>query len=154
MSVSIPPNAVLSSSGATWLNESGIIVAVGRNHAIHTLEHAEEVHRVNMGLAAGVRRPLLIDMTDVKSMSHEARMFYAGPTPAGALTAVAILTTSYIGKMVANAFISLTHPILPTRLFTHYEEALKWLLQFRLTDEAANGEGEKEEAPANSGASC
>ena len=130
-SYEIPPYAVASASGLTWLDDSGIIIAVGRNHAIHTLEHALENQKINETIANGVRRPFLIDMTDVKSMSHEARAFYAGPEPPKILTAVAILTNSHLGKVVANLFMTLTQPTLPTKLFTSFEAAKDWLMQYK-----------------------
>jgi len=69
-------------------------------------------------------------MTKVKSMSREARAFYAGPETASVISAIAILTYSAVGKIVANFFLSLSKPILPTRLFTDYDEAQQWLMQF------------------------
>ncbi len=130
----IPPNAVLSATGATWLDDTGIIFAVGSNHAIHTLEHARENHRVNTELAQGTRRPFLIDMTDVKAMTQDARAFYAGPEPQKVLTAVAIVTSSAIGATVANLFLTMSRPVLPTKMFTDMEEAKKWLRQFVYAD--------------------
>lgn len=126
----IPENAIVSASGITWLDSSGIIIAIGKDHAIHTLAHALENHRVNVELAGGIRRPFLIDMTDVKSMSHEARTFYAGPEPPKVITAVAIITNSTLSKLVANFFMTLGKPVLPTRMFTSIEEATEWLSQY------------------------
>lgn len=63
-------------------------------------------------------------------MSREARAYYAGTEPKKYITAVAILTKSSVGKAVANFFLSLTKPSLPTRMFTDFDEARKWLLQF------------------------
>ncbi len=124
-----PPHALHSSSGLTWLDEDGIIMAVGAPQELHTLEHAMENHEINMKLAGGIKRPFLIDMTRVKSMSNEARKFYAGPEPQKILTAVALLTQSNFGKLVANFFIGLAKPALPTRMFTDLQEARSWLLQ-------------------------
>lgn len=134
MYIDVPPHAITSSSGVTWLDESGIIIAVGTNHSMHTIEHAQENHKVNMQLAGDIRRPFLIDMTDVKTMSPEARAFYAGPEPPKALTAVAILTTSRIGSVVGNIFLLLTKPTLPTRLFTDYNDAMTWLWKYKVPD--------------------
>ena len=123
-----------SSTGLTWLNENGIIIAVANEHETHTLKDAEENNRVTIILAQDIRRPFLIDMTKVKSMSREARAFYAGPEPMKALTAVAILTNSNMGKLVANFFLGLTKPQLPTRLFTDADAAIQWLSQYLKTD--------------------
>jgi len=128
----IPPShAEVTSSGYTWLDEDGIIIAVGSNHQLHTLEHAIENTKINAKLAGDVRRPFLIDMNKVKSMSREAREYYAGPEPQKIITAVAILTSSSVGKAVANFFLMLTRPSVPTRMFTGFDEAKAWLLQYK-----------------------
>lgn len=125
-----PPDAVSTGTGYTWLDKRGIIIAVANEHDLHTLKDAEENNKINTRLAQGIPRPFLIDMTKVRSMSREARAFYAGPEPAKALVAVAILTNSNIGNLVANFFILLTKPSLPTKLFTDTSEAIKWLSQY------------------------
>ena len=128
-----PPHAEATSSGYTWLNEDGYIIAVGSNHQLHTLAHAVENTELIARIRGNVRRPFLIDMSKVKSMSKEAREYYAGPEPKKNITAVAILTTSLVGKAVANFFLLLTKPSVPTRMFTDFEEARKWLQQYKET---------------------
>lgn len=129
--ITIPSFAIATASGFTWLDEDGIIIAVGSDHQLHTLEQAIENTKVNAELAGAKRRPFLIDMNQVKTMSSEARAYYAGPEPTKSVTAVAIVTNSSVGKLVANFFLRLTTPLLPTRLFTDVEEAKKWLLDYR-----------------------
>ncbi len=131
----VPPgDAIRSSTGLTWLDQSGIIIAVGNAHDLHTLNDAIENHLVISQLSKGIKRPFLIDMSKVKSMSREARAFYAGDETAKVISAVAILTYSNIGKIVANFFLSLSKPTLPTKLFTDYDEAKHWLSQFANND--------------------
>ena len=126
-----PPNAVATSSGYTWMDADGCIIAIGSDHQLHTLEHAIENTELIGRLKGSVRRPFLIDMTRVKSMSKEAREYYAGPEPKKNITAVAILTTSNVGKAVANFFLLLTSPSVPTRMFTNFTEAKAWLLKYK-----------------------
>jgi len=125
----IPPHALETSSGFTWLDDNGVIIAVGSSHQLHTLDHAIENTKIIAAIAGGIRRPFLIDMTKVKAMSKEAREYYAGPEPKKNITAVAIVTRSSVGKAVANFFLLLTKPSVPTRLFTELNEALEWLLR-------------------------
>jgi hypothetical protein len=129
--LTIPPYAVATSSGFTWLDEDGIIIAIGSSHQLHTLEHAIENTKINAELAGAVRRPFLIDMNKVKTMSREAREYYAGPEPRKSITAVGIVTNSSVGKAVANFFLLLTKPSVPTRMFTDVKEAKEWLLQYK-----------------------
>ena len=131
-SIAIPPHAVVTSSGCTWLDEDGIIIAIASSHQLHTLEHAIANTKVNSELAGSMRRPFLIDMSKVKTMSREAREFYAGSEPTKSITAVAIVTSSSVGKAVANFFLLLSTPSLPTRMFTNYEDAKEWLLRYKL----------------------
>jgi hypothetical protein len=127
-----PPHAVKSDTGLTWLDEErNVVIAIASPHELHSLDQAIENHRIISGLVLGVRRPFLIDMSKVKSMSREAREFYAGPVPTQSLLATAIVTNSNIGKIVANFFIGLTKPSMPTRMFTDYETALEWLEQYK-----------------------
>lgn len=126
-----PPHAVVTSSGHTWLHDDGFIIAMGSDHQLHTLEHAIENTNVIAQLVGGVKRPFLIDMSKVKSMSKQAREYYAGPEPQKNITSVAILTTSSVGKVVANFFLLLTSPTVPTKMFTDFEEARQWLQQHK-----------------------
>lgn len=126
-----PSHAIVTSSGHTWLDDDGIIIAVGSDHQLHTLDHAIENTRTNAKLVGSIKRPFLIDMNKVKSMSREAREYYAGPEPKKSITAVAILTSSSVGKAVANFFLLLTKPSVPTRMFTDFDEAKAWLLQYK-----------------------
>ena len=127
----IPSHALETSSGFTWLDEDGIIIAVGSSQPIHTLDNAIENTRLNASLAGAKRRPFLIDMNKVKSMSKPAREYYAGPNPQKTISAVAIVTSSLVGKTVANFYLLLAKPSLPTRVFTDFTEARAWLMKFR-----------------------
>ena len=126
-----PAHALRSATGLTWLDDSGIIIAVANPHDIHTLKDAEENQRIISLLAGDIKRPFLIDISNVKSMSREARAFYAGPEPPKTITAVAIVTNSNIGNLVGNFFISLTSPRVPTRMFSDPIQAQNWLQQFK-----------------------
>jgi hypothetical protein len=123
--------AIQSPTGVTWLDNDGILIAVANKHAVHTLADAVENHEINIKLAEGVRRPFLIDISEVKSMSRDARNFYSGPEPEKTLTAVAIVTKSNIGRVVANFFFGMTTRQLPTKLFNDHEAAKNWLMQFK-----------------------
>jgi len=126
-----PANARVSTSGLTWLSDDGIIIAIANPQPLHTLENAIENTRINQELAGDVKRPFIIDLTKVTAMSREARAYYAGPEPRKSLTAVALITESNIGRLVANFFIGLTKPVLPTKLFNSYNEALEWVLKYK-----------------------
>ncbi len=94
------------------------------------LSDAQEVIRAIGSLCDGVRRPVLVDLRGLRSMTRECRKHFAGPETADAEAAVALLVVSPIARAMGNFFMGLNKPLLPTRLFTAEPEALTWLRGF------------------------
>lgn len=97
---------------------------------MHTLDNARESIAATAKLAGDKHYPVLVDMSNVRAMSREARAYYAGPEPPKYNNAVAMVTQSNFGRIVANFFMSLTTQRIPTRMFNNVEDAEKWLMQF------------------------
>lgn len=127
-----PPDALMAPSGPVWLTEDGIVITVGKSES-----QDAEVARENMvytrKAAAGKPRPLLVDMTKVRSMSKGAREEYVKQQGELIITAVALLTTSSVSNMIANLFIGLNKPHVPVKLFTDPNKAKDWLMEHRLS---------------------
>lgn len=125
-----PPLDTLSTHfGFMWLNEEGIVVIVTMIPE-HTLDNAKESMAYTKKLAAGTPRPMLVDMSKVRSINKEAREEYVKKIDEPFITAVALLTNSNISRMVGNFFIGLNNMQIPAKLFTDPEKARVWLLQY------------------------
>ncbi len=124
-----PQNALSIQFGSIWLNEDGIIVVVTMLPT-HNLENAKESMAFTKILAAGIPRPLLVDMSKIRSMSKDAREEYVKKIDEPFVTAVALVTNSNISRMVGNFFIGLNQAYVPVKLFTNAEKAREWLLQY------------------------
>lgn len=129
-----PPHAVITPSGPVWLSEDGIIVTITTAHT-QTLADAKENIQYNKRVAAGIPRPLLVDMSRVRSMSKDAREEYVKKDDEPLVTAVALVTNSSISRMVGNFFIGLTQSYIPVKLFTEPEKAREWLLQYIVSND-------------------
>ncbi|MBX2970175.1 MAG: hypothetical protein KF803_12465 [Cyclobacteriaceae bacterium] len=72
---------------------------------------------------------LLVDMKGIKSTSKEARNYMAtiGTT---LVTAAALVTGSPFNNALANLFLSVNKPAIPTRLFSNEDDARQWLLPY------------------------
>lgn len=75
-------------------------------------------------------RPALIDLSDLRRMTRDARMYYSGPETAKGRSALALLIKSPVAKMFGNFFMGLNKSTVPTRLFTSEPEAIAWLRGF------------------------
>ena len=125
-----PPLDTLSTHfGFMWLNEEGIIIIVTMIPE-HTLDNAKESMAYTKKLAAGTPRPLLVDMSKIRSMSKDAREEYVKKVDEPFVTAVALVTSSNISRMVGNFFIGMNQAYVPVKLFTQPEKAREWLLQY------------------------
>ena len=91
------------------------------------LADAREVIHAVGSLCGGVRRPALVDLRELRSMSRDCRKYFAGPETASVETAVALLVGSPIARAIGNFFMGLNKPLMPTRLFTSEDDALVWL---------------------------
>jgi hypothetical protein len=72
--------------------------------------------------------PLLVDMSDVKSMTRDGRAVYADEA---SMLALALVGQSPVVRVIANFALSMNKPGVPTRFFTDRDEAETWLRGFQ-----------------------
>lgn len=63
----------------------------------------------------------------MRSISREARHYYAGQEAAASASAVALIVDTPVSKVLGNFYLGLSNPILPSRLFSSKDDALAWL---------------------------
>ena len=76
-------------------------------------------------LTSGKRLPVLVDIRNMKSVTRGARVIFGNATDA--FSALALLAGSPRTQVIANFFIGLSRPKVPTQMFTEEEKALTWL---------------------------
>jgi hypothetical protein len=79
--------------------------------------------RVN-ALCGGRPTPLLIDMATTESVTRGARAVFAKRCDA---SAIALLGSSAVDRVLANFFLGVNSAPVPTRFFTNGDEAVSWL---------------------------
>ena len=77
----------------------------------------------------GKRLPIFVDITSLRSVTREARLYYRDEASVHA-TAAAILIGSVVSRVIANFVIGLDKPAVPARLFTSETKAIGWLKGF------------------------
>jgi hypothetical protein len=111
--------------GSLQLRSDGILHIVWQPKS--SLEEADikaAMATVN-GICQDKHRPLLVEMTDVETVSHAARAVFSTPSSA---SRIALLGTTPVDRVVANFRGPQSHPC-PTRFFTSKTEAVDWLLE-------------------------
>jgi hypothetical protein len=122
---------ITTRTSKTRLGDDGIIRSAMLPGAEDNLETAKENVSAGIKVSRGEKRPLLLDISNIKSMDRDARIYYANSEKReGAEKAVALLIKSPLSRMIGNLFLGLNKSTLPTRLFTDENKALEWLKNF------------------------
>jgi hypothetical protein len=81
---------------------------------------------IELATLTGSRRvAVLADIRNLKSMTREARKHYGRVTDA--VSAIALLAASPATQVIANFFLGLNRPDVPTEMFTDEAQARAWL---------------------------
>jgi hypothetical protein len=113
-----------------WLDDGGIVRALVSAHAEIDLEEAREWVRLIAVAGEGKRRPLLVELGGLKSITREARLCMVAPESTSVVTATALLVVSPLGRVVGTFFMGLTKSVMPAKLFADEATATAWLRGF------------------------
>lgn len=123
-------NEMTTETGRLFLDEQGIVHVTALPVGEETLEQARASVAAIWQVAEGRRRPLLLDMRQIKAQRREVREYYASQEATEKYNAVAILVGSPISKVIGNIFLGIGRLPVPTKLFSSDQEALVWLQAF------------------------
>ena len=112
-------------------NNNNIVRSLVSENAELTLEDAKAAIIACKQLSNGKKLPIFVDLTDIKSMNREARLYYGGVETAEVVTAIALFTPSSVSKMIGNFLIGLNKMVAPAKLFSSEEKALLWLKEYQ-----------------------
>jgi hypothetical protein len=108
-----------------WLRPDGAVQVTWSPGPRIELDTARGATDAIQEVSGGQPRGLLVDMRGTVSMDREARSHFASRIPN--LYAVALWVESPLSQMLANFFLGVNRPPIPTRLFTDEAKAVAWL---------------------------
>ncbi len=129
----MPPenNSEQVAGGAILKLEDGILFNSYLPNTPHDLDGAKLVAAKILEMCGDTKVPILVDGTDLKSMTSEARAFYSTPEGTHNAKAIAIIANTTIAKVTGTLFLGLNKPPYPAQIFTDKTEALAWLQQYK-----------------------
>lgn len=78
-------------------------------------------------ISEGKNFPILVDLRQIKSISKEARDHFSMRGRKPHVTAIAMLVSSPVSRIIGNFFLGLNKPTVPTRMFTSEPDAERWI---------------------------
>src|SRR5258708_1088205 len=119
-----------------WTEESGEIIffKYAPKLEIH-IEVAKEIVESRLHFTDGKSVYTLIDFSNVKSVTKEARDYMNSPE--GGLKGIlggAFLSSSIVATLFVNLYLKVSNPSIPAKFFTSEEDAVGWLRKIKTTN--------------------
>ncbi|MEX0685501.1 MAG: STAS/SEC14 domain-containing protein [Balneolales bacterium] len=113
-----------------WLDkEEGIYCGISKSGEQRTPEFMQKNIELFKDYIGDRKICILLDVTNASEISRETREFSAREFPK-LFKAIAMMSNSSFGKMIANLFFTIKPQPYPTKMFTNEEEARAWLRQY------------------------
>ena len=110
-----------------WLDEHGICRFEAKSGERLELSDAKEALEAVLRLSDGSLPTILVDLRLMQAISKEAREYFSHEDNTRKIAALAFLVDSPLSRLLANFYIGLNSPGVPTKMFTEEEEAIQWL---------------------------
>ena len=117
-----------------WTEESGNIVFFKYAPKLEIdIEVAREIVQSRLHYTRGKSVYTLIDFSNVKSVTKEARDYMNSPD--GGLKGIlggAFLSNSVVATLFINLYLKVSNPSVPAKFFTSERDALQWLQKIKI----------------------
>ena len=117
----------------TWMDENGIVkTRVKPSCDIHLEDAIENSKLVNSFELKQNQKgyPLIVDLRELKSITKEARKYFAMKNRETKVIAIAMVVESSFSRMVANFYLGINKPNVPVKLFNEDWKAEEWCFKF------------------------
>lgn len=115
--------------GAFWLDKDGILNVMPVKKEIRTLEDTEATVKELKKILGNKKVGVLVDVSNATNTTREMRKYASEEFPRLA-KAIALVSTSALGKMFANLFFALSRQPYPIKMFNNEDDARSWLKQY------------------------
>jgi hypothetical protein len=129
--ISIPQNAETTdwTTSVTWFDGNGILHCIYKKGMTRSMNETRDTIEAFKKQLNGKKVCMLADVTNSAESSREIREYAASELPKF-IKAIALISDSPLGKMLANLFLTLKSQPYPTRVFNNEKEAIDWLKHY------------------------
>jgi hypothetical protein len=112
-----------------WFDENGILCSIAKKTPIQSLEEVKKTIEEFKKVIGDKKVCLLSESTNSSESTKEVRDYASLEFPKF-IKAIAVISKSALGRMLANLFFSIKEQPYPTKMFTDENEAKEWLKQY------------------------
>ena len=124
------PVAYNTSKGNVYIDQKGILIQTYNDNIELTFDDAREDFNLYARLCETQKRPVMVDIRNIKSVDMKARKYYSGKEATKYLKAAALVISNPVSRVIGNFYMGINKTVFPFRLFTNREDAINWLKSF------------------------
>ena len=113
-------------SSTYWFDESGILCSISKKTELLSLEESKQLVEDFLKIIGNKKVCMLADVTNSSETTREVRDYAAKELPKF-IKAIAMISKSALGRMLANLFLTIKEQPYPTKMFNDEAEAKEWL---------------------------
>lgn len=113
-----------------FLRQDGVIQIDTKTTEEYSVEDAKEVTTIIQKIGKGKKFPVLMIVKNYMDVDKETRKFYGSKEATINKIAEAFVINSSALKIIANFYIRIEKPNIPSKIFTNTEDAITWLKTF------------------------
>ena len=116
-------------TGISWFDKDGILYSISKKVPPLNIEETIQITEDFKKMLNGKKVCMLVDVTNSSESNKETRDYAAQEFPK-IVKAIAMVSKSAVGKVLANIFFRIKEQPYPVKMFNTVEEAKQWLIQY------------------------
>ena len=76
------------------------------------------------------KRPIIVDLSNIKTVSKESRDIYSSQEMGDTISAAALIVSNPVSRILGNFYMGISKTRMPVRMFASSCDAKDWLMDF------------------------
>ena len=124
-------NKQKTSHGEVWMDEDGVLYQDYLPGTVLKLEDSlEELKIYRTTFCKEEKRPIIVDLSNIKTVSKESRDIYSSQEMGDTISAAALIASNPVNRIMGNFYMGINKTKMPVRMFTGAMDAKNWLKDY------------------------
>ena len=124
-------NKQKTSQGEVWMDEDGVLYQdYPPGTEIKIEDSLGELSIYRSTFCKKVRRPIMVDISNIKKVSKESRDIYSSEKMGDTISAAALIVSNPVSRILGNFYMGISKTKMPVRMFASSGDAKDWLMDF------------------------
>lgn len=120
----------IKTKGAELVFRDDLILQINYEEIFLTLEDSKQIFKFTREHCPWVKSPVYLTGGGFTNQDSDSRKFHGSDEVTKHCSAIAFLSNSLAQRIMANFFMKVIRPKVPTKAFTNEDDAIDWLKNF------------------------